>query len=211
MGSGIAHVCALGGFAVHLSDIDETRLKHALQSIEKDLARQADKGKISENDGKAALARIATGAGLDGFKDCDLVIEAATEDEEIKKAILKALCPNLKKSALIATNTSSISITRLAAATYRPEKFVGLHFMNPVPVMALVEMIRGAAMKLGAHHPMGPLELADFIGLDTCLAIMNTLRQGFDDPKYQPCPLLAEHVKAGRFGRKSGRGFYNYT
>ncbi|OHC74808.1 MAG: 3-hydroxybutyryl-CoA dehydrogenase [Rhodospirillales bacterium RIFCSPLOWO2_12_FULL_58_28] len=270
MGGGIAHVCALGGYDVHLIDIDEDRLEQGVRTIEKNMSRQIAKGRISEGDKTAALARLTTGLGADGFKDCDLVIEAAIEDEETKKAILKNLCPHLKKDALIATNTSSISITRLAARTDRPGKFIGLHFMNPVPVMELVELIRGiatendtyeavreltlklgktpinaedfpafivnrillpmlneaiyvlyegvgtvaaidGAMKLGVHHPMGPLELADFIGLDICLAIMNTLHEGLADAKYRPCPLLVKYVEAGWLGRKTGRGFYDYA
>lgn len=270
MGAGIAHVCALGGYDVHLIDIDGERLKQGVQTIEKNMARQAAKGRIAESDKTAALARLTTGSGPDGFKDCDLVIEAAIEDEETKKTIFRNLCPHLKKDALIATNTSSISITRLAARTDRPGRFIGMHFMNPVPVMELVELIRGiatendtyeavrelalklgkkpinaedfpaflvnrillpmlneaiyalyegvgtvaaidGAMKLGAHHPMGPLELADFIGLDICLAIMNTLHEGLADAKYRPCPLLVKYVEAGWLGRKTGRGFYDYA
>ena len=270
MGTGIAHVCAQNGHDIHLVDIDGERLKEVKPAIEKNLDRQVAKGKISEDDKKATLERITTGDTFDGFKDSDLVIEAASEDEEVKKSILKELCPHLKESAIIATNTSSISITRLAARTDRAEKFMGMHFMNPVPIMELVELIRGIAtdnetyetihamtlklgktpinsedfpafivnrilmpmineaiytlyegvgnvecidksMKLGAHHPMGPLALADYIGLDTCLAIMSTLHEGLADSKYRPCPLLVKYVEAGWLGRKSGRGFYDYA
>lgn len=270
MGTGIAHACALAGHDIHLVDIDEERLEAVKPNVEKDMGRQVKKGSVSQSDATAALKRISTGTGFDGFKDCDLVIEAAVEDEEVKKAIFKDLCGHLKESAIIATNTSSISITRLAARTDRPEKFMGMHFMKPVPVMELVELIRGiatdadtyetireltvelgktpinaedfpafivnrvllpmlneaiyalyegvgtvdaidTALKLGARHPMGPLELADFIGLDTCLAIMSMLHEGLADTKYRPCPLLVKYVEAGWLGRKSGRGFYDYS
>ncbi|HWA41686.1 MAG TPA: 3-hydroxybutyryl-CoA dehydrogenase [Hypericibacter adhaerens] len=274
MGNGIAHVCALNGFDVVLSDIDQAQLDKALKTVEKNLDRQThskrEDTRISEADKKAALARIHPVVGLDHFGDCDLVIEAATEKEEVKVQILKALCPLLKADAVIATNTSSISITRLAAATDRPAKFMGMHFMNPVPLMQLVELIRGlatdeetyrsikelteklhktaapaedfpafivnrillpmineavytlyegvgtveaidTAMKLGANHPMGPLELADFIGLDTCLAVMQVLYDGLADSKYRPCPLLVKYVEAGWVGKKAGRGFYDYS
>jgi 3-hydroxybutyryl-CoA dehydrogenase len=269
MGSGIAHVCALAGFDVVLTDNDSAALANALATIERNLSRQVARGTIREEDKAAALARIRAAADYAAFADCDMVIEAATEKEEVKRAIFKQLTPLLKPEALIATNTSSISITRLAAATDRPGKFIGMHFMNPVPVMTLVELIRGiatedetfalardlaeklgktpvaaedfpafivnrlllpmineavytlyegvgsveaidTAMKLGANHPMGPLELADFIGLDTCLSVMQVLYEGLADSKYRPCPLLVKYVEAGWLGRKAGRGFYDY-
>jgi 3-hydroxybutyryl-CoA dehydrogenase len=269
MGSGIAHVCALSGLDVHLSDIDPAALDRAVQTIDKNLARQVSRGKISEADKAKALARIRTGTDYAMFGDCDMVIEAATEKEPIKREIFKTLVPNLKPDALIASNTSSISITRLASTTDRPGKFIGMHFMNPVPVMELVELIRGiatdeatfaatreltvrlgkqpvaaedfpafivnrillpmineavytlyegvgsvdaidTAMRLGAHHPMGPLELADFIGLDTCLSVMQVLYEGLADSEYRPCPLLVKYVEAGWLGKKVGRGFYDY-
>ncbi|MFD1623118.1 3-hydroxybutyryl-CoA dehydrogenase [Azospirillum griseum] len=270
MGSGIAQVCAQAGYDVSLSDLNEQVLEKSLAGIARNLDRQVQKGKISEADKAAALARIATGTDLTIFADSDLVIEAATENEALKRDILKKLVPHLKPEALIATNTSSISITRLAASTDRPAKFMGMHFMNPVPVMQLVELIRGiatdeptfnavkelteaigktpavaedfpafivnrillpmineavytlyegvggveaidTALKLGANHPMGPLELADFIGLDTCLAVMQVLYEGLADSKYRPCPLLVKYVEAGWIGKKFGRGFYDYS
>jgi 3-hydroxybutyryl-CoA dehydrogenase len=269
MGNGIAHVCALAGIPVVLSDAAPARLKEALATINGNMARQVSRKRISEEDKQAALRRIATADTLDGFSDCDLVIEAATEKEDVKRKIFSDLCPVLRPETIVATNTSSISITRLAAATDRPEKFIGIHFMNPVPLMELVELIRGiatadatfeaskefvtklgktvavaedfpafivnrillpmineaiytlyegvgnveaidTAMRLGAHHPMGPLELADFIGLDTCLSVMQVLHEGLADSKYRPCPLLVKYVEAGWLGKKAGRGFYDY-
>ena len=269
MGSGIAHVCALAGIAVVLNDVAPARMKEALATINGNMTRQVDRKRISETDKEAALKRITTTEKIDGLGDCDLVIEAATEKEDLKRAIFTNLCPVLKPDAIIATNTSSISITRLASATDRPEKFIGIHFMNPVPLMELVELIRGiatadatfeaskefvtklgktiavaedfpafivnrillpmineaiytlyegvgnvegidTAMRLGAHHPMGPLELADFIGLDTCLSVMQVLHEGLADSKYRPCPLLVKYVEAGWLGKKAGRGFYDY-
>jgi 3-hydroxybutyryl-CoA dehydrogenase len=269
MGNGIAHVCALAGIPVVLNDVAPARLKEALATINGNMARQVSRQRITEEDKQAALKRIETAETYDSLADCDLVIEAATEKEEVKRKVFAELCPILKPEAIVATNTSSISITRLAAATDRPEKFIGIHFMNPVPLMELVELIRGiatadetfdaskefvtklgktvavaedfpafivnrillpmineaiytlyegvgnveaidTAMKLGAHHPMGPLELADFIGLDTCLAVMQVLHEGLADTKYRPCPLLVKYVEAGWLGKKSGRGFYDY-
>jgi len=269
MGGGIAHVCALVGIDVVVTDINEEALQRGRQAIERNLGRQVARGTIREEDKAAALARIHMGLDYALFADCDMVIEAATEKEEIKREIFKKLTPHLKPDALIATNTSSISITRLASATDRPGKFIGMHFMNPVPAMSLVELIRGiatdeetfaatrelalklgktpvaaedfpafivnrillpmineavytlyegvgsveaidTAMKLGANHPMGPLELADFIGLDTCLSVMQVLYEGLADSKYRPCPLLVKYVEAGWLGRKASRGFYDY-
>ncbi|MDE1903977.1 MAG: 3-hydroxybutyryl-CoA dehydrogenase [Alphaproteobacteria bacterium] len=269
MGSGIAHVAALAGYDVYLADLEQKALDRAAGVIDKNLSRQVKSGKIKEADKTAAEKRIKSGTAFDRFKDCDMVIEAATENEAVKREVYKKLMPNLKPSAILASNTSSISITRLAATTDRPGKFIGMHFMNPVPVMTLVELIRGiatdestfsavrelavklgktpvaaedfpafivnrillpmineavytlyegvgsveaidVAMKLGANHPMGPLELADFIGLDTCLAVMQVLYEGLADSKYRPCPLLVKYVEAGWLGRKAGRGFYDY-
>jgi len=269
MGNGIAHVCALAGIPVVLNDIASARLKEALATINGNMARQVKRKRITEDDKAAALKRISTVESYDGLSDCDLVIEAATEKEEVKRKIFAELCPALKSDAILASNTSSISITRLASATDRPEQFIGIHFMNPVPLMELVELIRGiatndktfeaskdfvkklgktiavaedfpafivnrillpmineaiytlyegvgnveaidTAMRLGAHHPMGPLELADFIGLDTCLSVMQVLHEGLADSKYRPCPLLVKYVEAGWLGKKVGRGFYDY-
>lgn len=269
MGSGIAHVVALSGFDVAVNDLERDRFDKALSSIDKNLTRQVASGKIDEEEKKRTLARIKFAESFADFADADLVVEAATEEETVKRKIFVALCPYLKPDAIVSTNTSSISITRLAAATDRPERFIGLHFMNPAPVMELVEMIRGiatddvtfartrefvdalgktvavsedfpafmvnrillpmineavytlyegvgsvdaidTAMRLGAHHPMGPLQLADFIGLDTCLSIMQVLYEGLADSKYRPCPLLVKYVEAGWLGRKTYRGFYDY-
>ena len=269
MGAGIAHVCALAGFDVVVTDLNDETLQRGREAMDRNLSRQVSRGKISEDDKDAALGRITIGTDYALFADCDMVIEAATEKEDIKREIFKKLTPAIKPDALIATNTSSISITRLASSTDRPGKFIGMHFMNPVPVMSLVELIRGiatdedtfavtrelalklgktpvaaedfpafivnrillpmvneavytlyegvgsveaidTAMKLGANHPMGPLELADFIGLDTCLSVMQVLYEGLADSKYRPCPLLVKYVEAGWLGRKAGRGFYDY-
>jgi 3-hydroxybutyryl-CoA dehydrogenase len=269
MGGGIAHVCALAGIDVVVTDINEEALQRGRQAIERNLGRQVARGTIREEDKDAALARIQMGLDYPMFAECGMVIEAAAEKEDIKREIFKKLTPVLKPDTLIATNTSSTSITRLASATDRPGKFIGMHFMNPVPVMSLVELIRGiatdeetfavtrelavklgktpvaaedfpafivnrillpmineavytlyegvgsveaidTAMKLGANHPMGPLELADFIGLDTCLSVMQVLYEGLADSKYRPCPLLVKYVEAGWLGRKASRGFYDY-
>ena len=269
MGNGIAHVVALAGYDVALNDLKKEAVENAVKLIEKNMGRQVTKGMISEDDQGDALKRISYAPDYKAFGDCDLVIEAATEDESVKRRIFMDLCPDLKKDAILATNTSSISITRLASTTDRPEHFIGMHFMNPVPLMELVELIRGIAtedetfgvarkfvqslgkrtavsedfpafivnrillpmineavytlyegvgtvesidkaMKLGAHHPMGPLELADFIGLDTCLSVMQVLYEGLADSKYRPCPLLVKYVEAGWLGRKTKRGFYDY-
>jgi 3-hydroxybutyryl-CoA dehydrogenase len=269
MGNGIAHVAALAGFDVILNDISADRLKSGMATINGNLSRQVAKKVITDDARKKALERITISDSIDGLSDCDLVIETAVEKEDVKRRIFHEVCAVLKPSALVASNTSSISITRLAASTDRPERFIGIHFMNPVPLMELVELIRGiatddstfeaakefvtrlgkqiavsedfpafivnrillpmineaiytlyegvgnveaidAAMKLGAHHPMGPLELADFIGLDTCLSIMQVLHEGLADSKYRPCPLLVKYVEAGWLGRKTQRGFYDY-
>ena len=269
MGSGIAHVCALAGYDVFINDVAPARIEESLKLIGRNLARQVSRGIVSEADMDGALARIKGTDSLAIIGSTDLAIEAATENEETKKQIFRALQPHLSDSTLLASNTSSISITRLASATDRPERFIGLHFMNPVPLMKLVEIIRGiatdavtyeiavsfakslgkttanaedfpafivnrvlvpmineaiytlyegvgtvdaidTAMKRGANHPMGPLELGDFIGLDTVLSIMNVLHDGLADSKYRPCPLLVKYVEAGWLGRKAGRGFYDY-
>lgn len=269
MGNGIAHVCALAGFDVHLFDIDPKKTSAALEIIEANLGRQVGRGTVTAAEEAAALAHIKTTDVMADLSNIDLAIEAATENEAVKREIFASLCEVVRPDTILASNTSSISITRLAASTDRPEQFMGLHFMNPVPMMELVELIRGIAtgeetynkvltfvkrlgkqptnaedfpafivnrilmpmlneavytlyegvgtvenidksMKLGAHHPMGPLELADFIGLDTCLAIMQVLHEGLADPKYRPCPLLVKYVEAGWLGLKTSRGFYDY-
>jgi 3-hydroxybutyryl-CoA dehydrogenase len=269
MGSGIAHVLSLAGFDVMLEDVNAEQLGKAVGNIEKNMHRQAARGLIKSEAIEPAIARIHTAKDLDAMQDRDLVIEAATEDEAIKRKIFQDLCPRIGKNAMVATNTSSISVTRLAASTDRPEHFIGIHFMNPVPLMQLVEVIRGiatddatfqaaleivrrtgktvayaedfpafivnrilmpmineavytlyegvgnveaidTAMRLGANHPMGPLQLADFIGLDTCLSVMQVLYEGLADSKYRPCPLLVKYVEAGWLGKKTGRGFYDY-
>jgi 3-hydroxybutyryl-CoA dehydrogenase len=269
MGNGIAHVCALAGHDVLLNDIAPEPIKSALATINGNMTRQVGKKLITDEAKKKALDRIKPAETLDALSDCDLVVETATEKEEVKRKIFVDLCAVLKPAAIIGTNTSSISITRLAASTDRPERFIGIHFMNPVPLMELVEVIRGIAtddptfeatrdfvkklgktnavsedfpafivnrillpmineaiytlyegvgnveaidnaMRLGAHHPMGPLELADFIGLDTCLSVMQVLHEGLADSKYRPCPLLVKYVEARWLGRKTQRGFYDY-
>jgi len=269
MGNGIAHVCSVAGYDVVMTDISEASLTAAMALIDRNLTRQVAREKITETEKAEALGRITTTLTLTDLGQCDLIIEAATERETVKQAIFEDLLPHLKPDTILTSNTSSISITRLASRTDRPEKFMGFHFMNPVPVMQLVELIRGIAtdaetfracqevvdrlgktaataedfpafivnrilmpmineavytlyegvgnvksidesLKLGANHPMGPLELADFIGLDTCLAIMNVLHDGLADTKYRPCPLLTKYVEAGWLGRKTDRGFYDY-
>jgi 3-hydroxybutyryl-CoA dehydrogenase len=269
MGNGIAHVCALAGFQVLLNDVSPERVKEGIATINGNMARQVSRKRLTEEERQVALKRISVAESLEALADCDIVIEAATEKEDVKRKIFAELCPLLKPETIIATNTSSIPITRLASSTDRPEKFIGIHFMNPVPLMELVELIRGiatadatfetakafvgklnktvavaedfpafivnrilmpmineaiyalyegvgtveaidTAMRLGAHHPMGPLELADFIGLDTCLSVMQVLHEGLADSKYRPCPLLVKYVEAGWLGRKTKRGFYDY-
>jgi 3-hydroxybutyryl-CoA dehydrogenase len=269
MGNGIAHVAALAGIDVALHDLSEDRIKSGLATINGNMSRQLSKNLITEEERHGALLRIEGAPKVDDLADCDLVIEAATENEQVKVKIFQSVCPVLRPDAILATNTSSISITRLASTTDRPERFIGIHFMNPVPVMQLVELIRGiatedetfeasralvtklgktiavaedfpafivnrillpmineaiytlyegvgsveaidTAMRLGANHPMGPLQLADFIGLDTCLSVMQVLYEGLADSKYRPCPLLVKYVEAGWLGRKTQRGFYDY-
>ncbi|HEX2653420.1 MAG TPA: 3-hydroxybutyryl-CoA dehydrogenase [Xanthobacteraceae bacterium] len=269
MGNGISHVCALAGFPVQLHDVSADRIKSGLATINGNMARQVSKKLITEEDRQNALARITPAETLEKLGDCDLVIETASEQENVKLKIFSDLCPILKPEAIIGSNTSSISITRLGSSTDRPERFIGIHFMNPVPLMELVELIRGiatsdatfeatkafvatlgktiavaedfpafivnrillpmineaiytlyegvgnveaidTAMRLGANHPMGPLQLADFIGLDTCLSVMQVLHEGLADSKYRPCPLLVKYVEAGWLGRKTQRGFYDY-
>ena len=269
MGNGISHVCALAGIPVVLLDMSAEVAERALAVMGRNLDRQVGRGAITLEDKGRTMALVSTSADYASFAECDFVIEAATEKEDVKRAIYRAAVPHLKPSCILASNTSSLSITRLGASTDRPERFIGMHFMNPVPVMKLVEVIRGiatdeptfqavqalaarlgktatisedfpgfivnrilvpmineavyalhegvgsvtsidSALKLGANHPMGPLELADFIGLDTCLSIMQVLHEGLADSKYRPCPLLVKYVEAGWFGRKAGRGFYDY-
>jgi 3-hydroxybutyryl-CoA dehydrogenase len=269
MGNGIAHVASVAGFDIRLHDVAEDRINAAMATIDGNMARQVAKGAIADEDRRTAMKRIVSAPKLEDLGPCDLVIEAATESEEVKRKIFTAVCPHLRPDAILASNTSSISITRLAAATDRPEHFIGIHFMNPVPLMQLVELIRGiatddgtferaksfvaslhktasvsedfpafivnrillpmineavytlyegvgsveaidTAMRLGANHPMGPLQLADFIGLDTCLSVMQVLHDGLADSKYRPCPLLVKYVEAGWLGRKTKRGFYDY-
>ena len=269
MGAGIAHVCALSGYGVLLNDVSVEQIEKGLDAVRKGLERQVSKGQISQAEMDVAIERVKAAPDYPALASADLVIEAATENESVKKDIFRGLCPHLKPEALLASNTSSISITRLASVTDRPERFIGLHFMRPVQVMKLVEIIRGIAtgpktyeaavafaqslgkdtanaedypafivnrilipmineaiyalyegvgtveaidvsMRLGANHPMGPLELGDFIGLDTVLAIMNMLHEGLADSKYRPCPLLVKYVEAGWLGRKTNRGFYDY-
>jgi len=269
MGKGIAQVCAVGGLDVSLNDISEERIKEAVADIDHSMARDIERHRLDDTARAAALQRIKPATEYAAFADCDIVIEATTESEELKRSIFRELCPALKPEAIIASNTSSISITRLASVTDRPERFIGIHFMNPVPRMQLVELIRGiatedstyetsrdfvlklgktvtvsedfpafivnrillpmineaiytlyegvgsvdsidTAMRLGANHPMGPLQLADFIGLDVCLSVMQVLHEGLADSKYRPCPLLVKYVEAGWLGRKTKRGFYDY-
>ncbi len=270
MGTGIAEVCAGAGFEVYLLDSDPGHLDNALKTVTADLERLVERGRLEASAVPETLGRIQSGTDYAGFRDCQIAIEAATEDEAVKKEILRRMCTVLPADALIATNTSTISVTRLAAVTDRPGRFIGTHFMNPVPRMRLVELIRAittdeqtyqiahdfalrlgktpisaedfpafvvhrilmpmineaiytlyegvgsvesidTAMRLGTHHPMGPLELADFIGLDTCLGVMQTLHEGLSDSKYRPCPLLVKYVEAGWLGRRAGRGFYDYS
>ncbi|MDD7909494.1 MULTISPECIES: 3-hydroxybutyryl-CoA dehydrogenase [Pseudovibrio] len=269
MGNGIAHVSALAGYEVVLHDVSQDQVDAGIEAVEGNLARQIGKGTINEDDRNRAMGLITPSVNIDSLADCDLVVEAVNENEQVKRKVYAALCPVLKPEAILGSNTSSISITRLASATDRPEKFIGIHFMNPVPIMELVELVRGiatedetfeasrvyterlgktvavsedfpafmvnrillpmineaiytlyegvgsveaidTAMRLGANHPMGPLQLADFIGLDTCLSIMQVLYEGLADSKYRPCPLLVKYVEAGWLGRKTQRGFYDY-
>ncbi|MHB8885539.1 MAG: 3-hydroxybutyryl-CoA dehydrogenase [Methylovirgula sp.] len=269
MGAGIAQVCALAGLSIVLNDISEERIEDALVQIDANMGKLIERHQIDDATRQAAMARIKATTDQQTFADCDLILEAAAENEEVKRKIFMNVCPLLRKDCMLATNTSSISITRLASVTDRPERFIGIHFMNPVPRMQLVELIRGiatedttfdaakglikrlgktaivsedfpafivnrillpmineaiytlyegvgtvdaidTAMRLGANHPMGPLQLADFIGLDTVLSVMQVLHEGLADSKYRPCPLLVKYVEAGWLGRKTQRGFYDY-